>query len=310
VRGALVLAVALLVLVVAGLAVNAYLADGETEPARAGAGEVVELPGPDLHAVVQGPRDGAPIVLLHCYTCSTRWWGPVAERLAREHRVIALDLVGHGRSEKPLDGYAMEEQALQVRRALDRLGVERPLIAGHSMGGDVATAFAESSPREVAGIVIVGTAPAPDDRELPLTARLGYYPLIGPAVMRLASDSMVADGLESAFGPDTPVPAFAVEDLRGMTYRSYDRSADAAGRFLDERSLRQRLTGTGVRVLDIQGELDELVDPDRAKAGWGSLEGARVESLAGIGHSPPLEAPARTARLIADFADELDRQQR
>lgn len=306
-RRALVIAFLLLAVVVAGLAVNDYLTNREIEPARAGAGEVLELPGPDLHAVVQGPREGAPIVLLHGYACSTRWWEPVAGRLARDDRVIALDLVGHGSSEKPREGYAMEQQAQQVSRALDRLGVEKPLIVGHSMGGDVATALAESAPREVAGIVIIGTAPAPDDRELPLTARLGYYPLIGPAVMRLASDSMVIEGLGSAFGPDTPVPAFAVEDVRGMTYRSYDRSAAEAYRFINERSLRQRLTGTGVRVLDIQGELDELVDPERAKAGWGSLEGARVESLPGVGHSPHLEAPARTARLIAGFAEELDR---
>ena len=102
------------VVVVAALAVNAYIVNGEVQPATADIGRIIDLPGPDLQVQELGPRDAPAIVLLHCYVCSMKWWQPVAQTLSEDHRVIMVDLIGHGGSEKPTSGYEIPNQAKQV----------------------------------------------------------------------------------------------------------------------------------------------------------------------------------------------------
>ena len=65
-----------------------------------------------------GPADAPAVVLLHGFACSIRWWDRMVAALARDHRVIRFDLLGHGGSEKPKDGYSMENQARWSRPAL------------------------------------------------------------------------------------------------------------------------------------------------------------------------------------------------
>src|SRR5215210_1645968 len=174
-----------LLLLAVALAVNTLVTDNETEPARArDGGEVMRLPGGDLNVWTDGNQRDPGIVLLHCFTCSIAWWEDVARDLAKDHRVIRIDLLGHGGSGKPKDGYSMENQARLVNAALGRLGVRGATVAGHSMGGAVATALAERSTR-VARVAIVDTNPTNETGELPLTARIAFGPVIGEALDRV-----------------------------------------------------------------------------------------------------------------------------
>ena len=136
-------AVGLLALV---LAFNTVLVDRETEPAQADAGRIVALPGGDLQVREDEPRNGPPIVLIHGFGGSLHRWQPVVPALARRHRVLRVDLLGHGGSEKPREGYAIEEQARGVSLALRELEVDQAVVAGHSMGGMVAVAWPSEIP--------------------------------------------------------------------------------------------------------------------------------------------------------------------
>ena len=91
--------VALIVL----LGLNALTVDHETKAASVTepGGRILRLPGGDLQVVDHGPRDASPIVLIHCFTCAINYWDGMMPLLARTHRVIAVDLLGHGGSEKP-----------------------------------------------------------------------------------------------------------------------------------------------------------------------------------------------------------------
>src|SRR5687768_6899746 len=119
------LLLALLAVLVVLLVVNTIVTDSQTKAAKADVGRIIDLPGGDLQVREDGPRDGPTVVLLHGFACSIGWWRDVLPTLARDHRVIAFDLLGHGGSEKPKDGYGMEEQARRVAAALDRLDVRR-----------------------------------------------------------------------------------------------------------------------------------------------------------------------------------------
>ena len=294
---------ALAAVLVVLLAVNTIVTDRDTEPAHADVGRVIDLPGGDLQVREDGPRGAPNIVLLHGFACSIGWWRDMIPALARDHHVITFDLLGHGGSEKPRDGYGMEEQARRVSAALDRLGVRRATIIAHSMGGMVATALTEQRRPLVASLVFLDSASGKDDSKLPFTARLGFVPVLGEAIRRVVPDAMIRAGLESAFADGFDVPDRFVDDFRDMTYTSYDDSRAASEDYREEQGLAERLADERVPLLVIFGAEDDIADPKSADD-YRVVPGARIVLLDGAGHSPHVEKPAATARLIRNFLDQ------
>jgi pimeloyl-ACP methyl ester carboxylesterase len=261
----------------------------------------LRLPGGDLQVRVDGPRRAPALVLLHGFDASIRWWQPSMAALARGHRVVRIDLLGHGGSAKPRDGYSMGNQSRLVAVALRRIGVRRAIVAGHSMGGRVAVALAEAHPGVVRGIVLVDSPARHDQAQLGFTGQLGFYPLIGPAFRRLATDSVIYDGMKVGFAPGFKFPRSLIQDNRRMTYSSFDKAGAASDDYVKQRSLDRRLTSTGKPVLVLFGTREQIV-----KAGaWRSYRGvprATIRLIGGAGHSPMFEKPRPTTRHILAFA--------
>jgi pimeloyl-ACP methyl ester carboxylesterase len=293
------LLLALVVLAVL-LAVNTVVTDNQTKPAKADIGRIVDLPGGRLQVREDGPGDGPVVVLLHGFAGSLHWWQPVATRLSERFRVIRFDLLGHGGSSKPKEGYSMPDQARLVDTALAQLGVRRAIVAGHSMGGTVATALAERDPELIQGLVLVDTPPNPEAGELPFLARLGFAPVLGEAIRRVVPDGIVRDSLEDAFAPGFDVPDQFVRDFRKMTYTSYDESHEQSDDFGEERPNDERLARVRRPLLVVFGAQDDIADPGSAPE-YEIVPGARVVVLAGAGHSPMFEKPSEVSRLIEAF---------
>src|SRR4051812_27691260 len=96
----------------AGLALlNKRLVDREERPAEADGGRILHLAGGDLHVLEEGAPDAPPLVMLHGFAGSLRWFDRLAPLLASSHHVIRIDLLGHGGSSKPGCGYEMHKQA-------------------------------------------------------------------------------------------------------------------------------------------------------------------------------------------------------
>jgi pimeloyl-ACP methyl ester carboxylesterase len=288
------------------IGVNVLLVEGETKSAEVTVpgGKLLDLPGGRLQVVEHGPRDGIPIVLLHCFTCAIDWWEEVTPKLDRTHRVIAIDLLGHGGSEKPSSGYSIPNQAEVVAQALRRLRVRNAEVVGHSLGGSVATALAEAAPRIVNRLVLIDQAPDNDNfgPGLPLTATLTLLPVLGPALWRVTPDFAVKDGLGAAFAPGYDVPDRFVTDLRRMTYTSYDESAAAEDDYTGAIPLNHRIAATSIPLLAIFGAEDQIYDSKKALAAYARIPGSQTILVPGAGHSPNVEKPAETARLILGFA--------
>jgi pimeloyl-ACP methyl ester carboxylesterase len=133
-----------LIAIVAALLGNMIWVDSRTRPAspRDG-GRIIDTHVEPANVSLQG--EGPAILLLHGFGAAIDWWDDVASSLALHHRVIRVDLIGHGGTAAPTAGYAIPQQAQLTAALLDDLGVAHVTVIGHSMGGEVAVALAEIS---------------------------------------------------------------------------------------------------------------------------------------------------------------------
>jgi pimeloyl-ACP methyl ester carboxylesterase len=302
--GKIAIGLALVLGVLLGL--NALVTGAETKPAEVTQpdGRILGLRGGQLQVVDRGPRSAPPIVLVHCFTCAIDWWDGMVPRLEGEHRVVAVDLLGHGGSEKPESGYSIESQAALVAEALGRLGVRDATVAGHSLGGPVAVALAERSPRLVDRLVIIDSIPDLDYGDVGFVGELPFKPVIGEALWRIKPDFSIRDGLEIAFAPGFEVPDEFVEDVKRMTYSAYSGSHEAFEEYTDERSLPERVAALDLPVLSIMGAEEQIADDPRAALAAYRRASPRTKTMLipAAGHSPNVERPVETASIVLRFA--------
>jgi pimeloyl-ACP methyl ester carboxylesterase len=307
------IAIAILVALAVLIAVNTIVVDHETKSASVTTpdGRILKIPGGgELQITDTGPTQkgarGAPIVLLHCFGCSLHWWDRMVPTLERRHRVIRIDLLGFGGSEKPSDGYSIENQGRIVALALGRLDVRGAVVVGHSLGFDVATAVAKDSSEVVDRLVNIDEQSDPSYGSLPFLAKLGFVPVLGETIWRITPDFAIRDGYDDAFAPGYELGEFGdqvVDDFRAMTYTSYDTSPSELDDYEDEQPLNERVQAAAIPLLVIFGAQDQFYDdPREAANAYDSVSGARIEIIDGAGHSPNVERPAETARLILGFA--------
>lgn len=296
-------AVVVVLTLAAALAVNAMLVGLQTRPAMArSGGELMETAVVTANVKVEG--EGPPIVLIHGFGAALDWWDAIAPALSSDHQVIRLDLIGHGGTEAPGSGYAIARQAALVKAVLDKLGVARAVVIGHSMGGEVATAFAAANPAQVARLVLIDSPPKPETT-FDFKTRLGLMPLIGQGLWRVRTDGVLRQALTQGFAPGFPVPDKFVADLWQLTYTVFRRAHDDSIAYDTETGTPARLAAIDPvpPLLVLFGTEDALISPASAKL-FDSVPGAKIVMIEGAGHSPMVEKPERTLAAIRDFLDE------
>ncbi|MFF4579836.1 alpha/beta fold hydrolase [Streptomyces sp. NPDC001373] len=274
-----------------------------TQSADASGGHLVHIPGGDLNVVQDGPPDAPTVVLIHGLGGSTSWWAPVLPAL-RDLHVVRVDLLGHGGSAKPANGYGIADQSRRVGTALDRLGVRRAIVVGHSTGGAVATSLAEQRSDLVAAIALIDAGPRLDAYiGGSFVDNLVTTPVVGQLIWRLRTDGTVRAALSTAFTRKVAVPDRIVSDIQGMTYRSLTATDEASSAYLKERPLPDRLAGLGLPTLVIFGSRDRRWQPSSAQD-YRRVPNARIVILEGVGHTPMFEDPDATGSLLHGFAAE------
>ncbi|MET9885776.1 alpha/beta fold hydrolase [Streptomyces sp. NPDC006430] len=249
----------------------------------------------DIHVCQDGPRDAPALLLIHGSASSTRSWDPLVALLTGAHRVIRIDLLGHGRSAKPADrSYALPDQARRAGVALDRLGVEHAVVVGHSSGGAVATALAEQRPDLVTALALINTGPSLDAFIAPQSATTGLsqWPPTDEQLRRFASTAFSRAGYR--------IPPELLDEVRCMTPHTLTATMQATRDYLEQQALPDRLAALGKPLLVVFGEDDRRWRSSSA-ADYRAVPGAKVELLPGLGHSPLLEDPPRTATPLLAF---------
>lgn len=270
--------------------------------------------GGRIHVVEAG--NGPSIVLLHGVTLGVGVWVRQFRALAATHRVLALDLRGHGQSIGGTAGYAFERLADDVVTVLEDCAVSSALLAGHSMGGMVlqlaALERADALRAHTAGIVLLATdagpaIPGPLGRPMGMAAAaLGaraarYAERRGKSM--LAGSDLATWGARLSFGAH-PVPA-DVELVRSISATVAPRAmAGLLGPLLSF-DVRADLGRIGFPTLVVCGTRDVITPAHRARLIADRIPGARLELLPGCGHLPMLERPEALNGLLAGFAGSL-----
>jgi pimeloyl-ACP methyl ester carboxylesterase len=292
---------------------NAIVVSNATKDAyvRDDGARLIDTSAGTLQVLDQGNPQGSPIVLLHCATCSMDWWDNLAPLLEQDHRIIRIDLLGMGGSDKPSSGYSIDDQASAVAEALAKLHVVGATVVGHSLGGSVAVAVAEQSPQLATRIVIIDQSPEDGFENESLGEHLSMWPVIGQAVARLvqvAPASTIRGEYDQAFAPGYNIssgfdnPDQPVDDLRAMTYTALKETVNDEQDYVDQSPLDRRLEALHVPVLVIFGAEDQIYDAQAAIARYRQVPGAQTHLIPGAGHSPNVEKPDLVAPLILAFA--------
>jgi pimeloyl-ACP methyl ester carboxylesterase len=296
------------------LAINLLIVNAQTKDAAVtvDGGQILSLPGGDVQVTdsgdPKGANPGAPIVLIHCFGCSLNWWDGMMPLLTRNHRVIRIDLLGHGGSAKPKSGYAIEDQARLGAGALDRLGVQGAVVVGHSLGASVAVSLAQQASELVDRVAIIDQAPDSSYGGLDFLSKVTTWPVIGQAMWRVKFGSLIKQGYKQAFAPGYDIesgfenPDQVVEDNKAMTFTSYTDTIDAEEDFTDAMPLDERMRQAAVPLMVIFGSEDQIYDVGPALSAYKAVPGVRTAEIQGAGHSPNVEKPQETARLVLEFA--------
>jgi pimeloyl-ACP methyl ester carboxylesterase len=270
----------------------------------------VDLPGGAITVLAAGAEDSPALLLLHGLGATKASWLPMLPALARDFRVLSVDLPGFGSSDKPRGAYDAPFFSERLFRLLDRLGVRRSFVAGNSMGGRIAMEMAMTQPESVAAVACLCPASAYLRRPGLLFVRLTRAEL-AVATARLPRTRVQAV-TRRLFADPTRVPAQWMTAALDDFLRVWE---DPAARLAFARAARSiyleeplgdagfwtRLANMHTPALYLYGAEDRVITHRQASEVERVLPGAEVVVWEDCGHVPQLEHPERTAVMLADF---------
>jgi pimeloyl-ACP methyl ester carboxylesterase len=233
---------------------------------------------------------GAPLVLLHGFPLDRSIWRALLPHLEAHFDLIAPDLRGFGESAALEPASVIEDYAADLNNLLGALNLSRAFLAGHSMGGYVALAFARRYGEKLLGLGLIASQALPDSPE----KRNGRYTSI---------EQIRAQGMEVLAGMAEKLSANPEHAplLRDITLRQQPEATAAALRAMAERpDSTALLPNLHIPLVLVHGDADGLIPIQRAREIKTLIPSARLTELRGVGHMPMLEAPQETARALLD----------
>jgi pimeloyl-ACP methyl ester carboxylesterase len=274
-------------------------------------GQFVTVDGKRLHLLQTG--EGPDIVLIHGASGNMRdFTHDLVPRLAERYRVTVVDRPGLGHSDRlDRDGATIFEQADVLVRAVAELGVERPLVLGHSYGGAVALAWATRHPEATAGLILLAAASNPWDTPLSTYYRVLSSPVgqvvATPLLTAWVPDHVVTDTIASIFEPQPTPEGYADYIGAGLTLQRRalrENALQRAGILEEITQMVPDYAGIDMPVEVLHGDADTIVwlaihsEPLARQ-----IDGANLVVMEGVGHSPHHAEPETVVAAIDRAAE-------
>jgi len=232
--------------------------------------------------------------------------------LSVDYEVVAPDLIGHGKSDKPLGDYSLGAQASAMRDLLTILGIERATVVGQSFGGGVAMQFAYQYPEHCERLVLVGSGGL--GREVNLLLRLltvpgveYTLPIFFPGFVREKGNEFARFlhrmGIRHARAAEMWKAYASLTDAetRRAFVRTLTAVVDPGGQSV---SAMDRLYLTSrMPTLIVWGDKDNIIPVSHAYAAHEATPGSRLEVIEGAGHFPHAEEPERFVEILMEFIE-------
>jgi pimeloyl-ACP methyl ester carboxylesterase len=234
---------------------------------------------------------GSPLLLIHGFPLDRSVWTQLSTRLESNFDVIMPDLPGFGDSSIPQGDTTIDQMAADLAELLDGLNIPATYLAGHSMGGYVALAFAHAYPHRVLGLGLLGSQATPDSPE----SKAGRFATAEQVGLKGAN--AVAGMAEKLSANPSLAPYF-----REIILRQRPAGIIAALKAMAGRADATKFVGEfNFPVILVHGQADVLIPPERARELKALVPQAILLELPGVGHSSMLEAPDETAQALLKF---------
>lgn len=271
--------------------------------------DFVEVKGQVVHLRDEGPReDPEPLLLIHGTGASLHTWEGWVKVLKARRRVISFDLPGFGLTgpfggQYTPDDYRGDTYARFVLDLMDRLKVQRAVIGGNSLGGEVAWRTAVMAPQRVAGLILVdAVGPAFTPEAIPIGFMIARVPLIGRISEVALPRAVVEQSLASVYGNPERVTPQLVDRYFELTLREGNRRALGL-------RLQQMVPGEDAGkiatirqpTLILWGGRDRLIPPVAARQFQQAITVSKLVTFPDLGHVPHEEDPARTVEPVKAF---------
>jgi pimeloyl-ACP methyl ester carboxylesterase len=303
---AVIALLALALLFVGGLVLFAAIITRSIEKAVPPLGQFIDLDGARIHYLDRGR--GPTIVLIHGLTGQMRnFTHSLVDLLIDEFRVIAIDRPGSGYSTRtPGASAALTAQGDLIARFIQAMGLERPLVVGHSLGGAVSLAIALDRPECAGGFALIAPLTVPQEQvPTPFRAlvmqsswrrKIVAWTIAPPAAIRRGQETLAI-----VFGPDKPPADFATKGggLLGLRPKNFiGASEDLIGVAIDLPKMVERYSSIAVPIAILFGRDDGILNYEsHGTAMQKIVPGLSLELVPG-GHMLPVTAPKRTAEFI------------
>jgi pimeloyl-ACP methyl ester carboxylesterase len=262
---------------------------------------------PRLHCLEWNPGGTPTMLLLHGNSANAWWWAPLAESIAANYRLIAIDLRGHGDSAwvRP-PAYGPCDHAHDLARLIDTLSLERPIVAGHSMGGIAVTAFTRDYPLMARAAIAVDIAVRSSRGRDRLLHRLKVLPTVNYPDLETAVARYRLMPNEGGIAPEI-MAEIARRSVRrtddGRYTMKFDRESFHGGDGIDVEAALARVQ---IPTLLIRGGLSRIMTREAAERATASNPLIRLEVIEGAHHHLPLERPRDLAAIISNFVARLN----
>lgn len=278
-------------------------------------GQFIEVDGLRLHYLLQGSGDGPALLLIHGASSNLRdFAASILPQLAANHRVIAFDRPGYGFSQRPRGQWP--DPARVARLLLDaceRLGIEKPVLLGHSWGGSVVMSAMVEMPERLSGGIMLSAVAGHWTGSVGWTYDLGKVPLVGPLFARTlvfpVGMQMLDQAVVGVLEPN-PVPDRYVQDLGlplTLRARSFLNNVDDMTRLSDYmQSLSPRYDRIETPLLFLHGSQDKLVPFwNHGRRVLPVVKQAEAVRIEGAGHAPHHSHPHEVLDAIDQFMSRL-----
>ena len=256
---------------------------------------LIYLPDLRLNAELSGPETGPVVVMLHALGTNLTVWDKVLAALP-QHRILRLDMRGHGRSDAPVGPYAMGTLIHDVERVMDRAGLREAVVVGLSIGGMIAQGLAVKRLDLVRGMVLSNTAArigiAAHWHDRIETVRAGGLEAIADATMERWL------GRKWHSHPD-------LARMRALLLSTPPEGWMGAAAAIAGTDFYTPTAGLTLPTLAIAGAEDGSTPPDLVKETADLILGSRFALIRGAGHLPMVEKPADYSVILRDFLESI-----